>query len=43
MTAATASLSTHFAALSLGLGLLCAGTVALIGGTGLALWIVGIH
>ena len=43
MTTASASLSTHFAALGMGISLLCAGAVALIGGTGLALWIAGIH
>lgn len=43
MTTAAASLTTHLAALSMGLSMLCAGTLAVIGGTGLALWIAGIH
>lgn len=37
------SLSTHLTALGMGIALLCGATVALIGGTGLALWIAGIH
>jgi hypothetical protein len=43
MTTASASLTTHFAALGMGISLLCAATVTLIGGTGLALWIAGVH
>lgn len=37
------SLSTHLTAVGMGIVLLCGATVSLIGGTGLALWIAGIH
>lgn len=44
MTSATCC--THrddIAALALGIGLLCAGTLALIGASGLVFWMAGMH
>lgn len=42
MTAAASSFRSEIAALALGLGILSAGTVALIGSIGLGAWILGI-
>lgn len=42
-TAVTADSSlTDVAAIAMGLALLCVGTVALIGGTGLMMWVFGL-
>ncbi|HSV29682.1 MAG TPA: hypothetical protein VLL76_08980 [Candidatus Omnitrophota bacterium] len=43
MTTLTSSFRDDVTALALGLGLLAAGAVALIGGSGLAFWIAGMH
>ncbi|WP_291721616.1 hypothetical protein [Magnetospirillum sp. 64-120] len=42
MTAAASSFRSEVTALVLGLGILCAGTVALVGSIGLGAWIMGI-
>lgn len=43
MTAATvSSFRSELTALAMGLGLLCAGTVAVIGSIGLGAWILGV-
>lgn len=42
MTAATSSLRSDLTALVMGLGILCAGTVSVIGSIGLAAWVLGL-
>lgn len=39
---ATSSALTDVAAMTMGLAMMCVGTVALIGGTGLMMWVFGL-
>jgi hypothetical protein len=43
MTSATCCHRDDVAALALGIGLLCAGTLSLIGAAGLVFWMLGMH